>query len=116
MASPSASRKLTATASRQRDCAPPSSIPASITAHCAPAWPSSRHARPIPSYPSPNPSELPKPPSIVGTNRKNSQHKNLTQLHHIANRKNSQHKNLTQLHHIANRKNSQHKNLTQLHQ
>ena len=68
----------TATASRPRDCAPPSSIPVSITARCAPAWLSSRHARPIPSYPSPNPSELPKPPSIIGTNRKNSQHKNLT--------------------------------------
>jgi hypothetical protein len=33
------------------------------------------HARPIPNYPSPNPSELPKPRSTVGTNRKNSQHK-----------------------------------------
>src|SRR5271168_2956557 len=84
MASPSASRKLTATASRQRDCAPPSSIPASITAHCAPAWPSSRHAPPIPSYPSPNPSGPPKPPSTNGTNMKNSQHENLTQLHHKA--------------------------------
>src|SRR5271167_2165828 len=84
MASPSASRKLTATASRQRDCAPPSSIPASITDHCAPAWPSSRHAPPIPSYPSPNPSGPPKPPSTNGTNMKNSQHENLTQLHHKA--------------------------------
>src|SRR6266576_3555179 len=84
MASPSASRKLTATASRQRDCAPPSSIPASITAHCAPAWPSSRHAPPIPSYPSPNPLGPPKQPSTNGTNMKNSQHENLTHLHHKA--------------------------------
>ena len=36
MASPSASQKLTATASPPRDCAPPSSTPASITARCGP--------------------------------------------------------------------------------
>ena len=56
----------------------------SITAHCAPAWPSSRHARSIPSYQSPNPSAPRKPPSTHGTNMKNSQHENLTQLHQKA--------------------------------
>jgi hypothetical protein len=51
-----------------------------ITAHSGPVWPSSRHAPPIPSCPSPNLSGPPKTPSTNGVNIKNPQHKNLTQL------------------------------------
>jgi hypothetical protein len=79
---PSASQKPTATASPPRDCAQPSSTPASITARCGPVSPSSLRAQPIANCQWPSPSGPQKPLSTNGTNIKNSQHENLTQLFH----------------------------------
>jgi hypothetical protein len=62
----------------QRGCAPRSSTPASITARCEPASPSSSPPHTTPNSPSPNPFAPQKPRSTNGISMQNSQPENLT--------------------------------------
>src|SRR5262252_1850872 len=78
--SSSAFPRRTGTASRPRDCEPQSSTHASITAHCAPAWPSSHPMLPMQTYLSSDPSAPLKLPSTPGMTKKISQPENLTQI------------------------------------